>query len=194
MNDTSRPISIDFSDITIIGGKRAWIHSTSCGISLTGHEHPHENVRGLLRMRNVSISETPAAGLRLTSKAAVGSMWGVELEDLRLENVATSWPMPAVATTKDPYPCATVSYRLLHDPSLSIDPPSFSLFFGSLLLCQFCHTMGTECRADRHWLVLPRRPLSLGPNVLQEWPVHSQHSNRACWWDVHQECNYYRRA
>lgn len=129
MNDTSRPISIDFSDITIIGGKHAWMHSTSCGISLTGHEHPHENVRGLLRMRNVSISETPAAGLRLTSKAAVGSMWRVELDGLRLDNVATSWPMPAVATTKDPYPCATVSYRMLHDPSLSIDLPSFSLFF-----------------------------------------------------------------
>ena len=110
MNDTSQPISIDFSDIAVSGGNHPWMHPTSCGISLTGHEHPHENVRGLLRMRNVSITETPAAGLCLVSKAAVGSMWAVQVDGLHLENVATSWPTPPVATTKNPYPCATVSY------------------------------------------------------------------------------------
>jgi hypothetical protein len=56
MNDTSTPISISFEDITIVGGsKLPWMHPTACGISLTGHEHPHENVRGLLQMRNVHI-------------------------------------------------------------------------------------------------------------------------------------------
>ena len=64
MDDSSQPISISFDNITVKGGPLA--SPTSCGVSLTGHMYPHENVRGHLQMNNIRVSDTPSAGLRMT--------------------------------------------------------------------------------------------------------------------------------
>ena len=102
MNATSPPISVRFEGTTIVGGAGAG----GCGVTITGHMHPGENVKGALSMRDTHIRDTPAAGVCVLSHPAVGSMWSANFANLTLENVATTWPTPPVPTTKNPTPCA----------------------------------------------------------------------------------------
>lgn len=75
-------------------------------VSITGHMHPYENVHGLVEMRNVHISNTAAAGIRMTSHSASDSMWVAKFRNVTLKNVGTTWPVPQVQpTAKDPRPC-----------------------------------------------------------------------------------------
>ena len=77
----------------VIGGGS--MHPTACGISLTSHEYPGENVKGQIKFRNIKISDTAGAGIRMMSKPAdASSMWQPAFENITLENCATSWPAP----------------------------------------------------------------------------------------------------
>ena len=108
MDHTAPPISIRFSDILIVGGDVPWMHDSAAGLSITGHEHPGENVKGSLSMRNVVIRDTRGAGVRLTSKAAdAATMWQADISNLTIQNCASAWPAPPPPpTTKEPHPCS----------------------------------------------------------------------------------------
>ena len=68
--------------------------------------HPNENVQGILRMRNIQISNTPGAGVRITSHSAAATMWTAHFQNLTLNNVGTTWPVPQIQpSAKDPQPC-----------------------------------------------------------------------------------------
>ena len=85
----------------------------ACGVAITGHMHPGQNVPGMLSMRDTHISDTPAAGVCVLSHPAVGYMWSAHFANLTLKNVATTWPTPPVCKLQ--YKCQLFSKFLIEN-------------------------------------------------------------------------------